>query len=70
MALDKVLGGVISAAEMSRKERTSDDQQGPPVQHRELYSISCDKPQRTRARERIYTFNSEFAVQQKVNATS
>ena len=35
-----------------------DGQQGPTVQHRELYSISCDKPQWKRIRKRIHITES------------
>ena len=38
-AVDKT-GGRDFCGRDDRKKRTSDDQQGPPVQHRELYSKS------------------------------
>ena len=45
-----------------------DKQQGPTVYHRELCSVSCDKPQRRRIRRRMYigVWLSHFAVQQKL----
>ena len=39
-----------------------DKQQGPTVQHRELYSISCDNLQL----KRIYMCMNHFSVEQKL----
>ena len=45
-----------------------DKQQGPTVQHRELYSISYNTPQWKRLWKRryIYTYLNNFAIQQKL----
>ena len=34
---------------------STDKQRGPPVEHRELYSVSCDKPQWKRIEKRMHT---------------
>ena len=38
-------GRLTNQTKLSSKSTPSNKQQGPTVQHRELYSISCDKPQ-------------------------
>ena len=44
-----------------------DKQQGPTVQHRKLYSISCDNPQWKRIWKNVYVYITDhFAVQQKL----
>ena len=39
---DGTTGGI--GEQWERKVDRMDNQQGPTVEHRELYSISCDKP--------------------------
>ena len=44
-----------------------DKQQGPTVQHKELYSVSCKNPNgKDYKKQCIYVYNSHFAVQQKL----
>ena len=38
-----------------------DRQQGPIIQHRELYSISCDKPLEKNRKKNVYIYTHTYA---------
>ena len=52
---------------LMRETEVQDRQQDPTVEHRALYSISCDKPEWKRIGKSVHTYKLNlFAVQQKL----